>query len=88
MDATAFYNHTEPVGTIKYDLPCAIPPGRSTSPRLPVDWTADGLGYEAIRQALGGQLKLDANATCGVRLGRWNEKVWFQGRGIGSHVRL
>ena len=41
-----------------------------------------------MRDALGGTLKLDAEADVGVRIGTWHEKVWFKGGGIGASVRL
>ncbi|KAK3683591.1 hypothetical protein B0T22DRAFT_431066 [Podospora appendiculata] len=88
INATALYNHTEPVGRIEYDLPFAAPPGRSTTPKLPVQWSLDSVGYERMREALGGQLKLDTRATVGVRVGRWSETLWFVGRGIGASVRI
>lgn len=44
------------------------------------------MGYQAVKQALGGTLKLDAKATVGVRIGRWEETVWFTGGGIGAHI--
>ncbi|RDW60788.1 hypothetical protein BP6252_12171 [Coleophoma cylindrospora] len=88
IDATAFYNHTEPVGRIEYDLPFKVPPGSSTTPKLPVDWSLDSVGYDAVRKALGGKLKLDARGTVGVRLGRWSETIWYIGGGIGASVRL
>jgi len=88
INATAFYNHTEPVGFINYDLPFKVPPGYSTSPKLPVDWSLDSVGYDAIKNALGGTLKLDANGTVGIRLGQWTEKVWYFGSGIGASIRL
>jgi hypothetical protein len=86
IDATALYNHTEPVGTINYDLPFKVPPGSSQSPRLPVDWSLDSVGYEELRKALGGSLKLDAKGTVGIRLGQWTETVWYVGSGIGARV--
>ncbi|MCJ1475236.1 hypothetical protein MMC13_003898 [Lambiella insularis] len=86
INATAYYNHTDPVGEIFYELPFAVPPGATTSPRLPVEWSVGGVGYEAVKQALGGTLKLDAKATVGVRLGLWEETVWFTGGGIGAHI--
>lgn len=46
------------------------------------------MGYEAVRKALGGGLKLDARAVVGVRVGRWEERVWFVGRGVGARVRI
>lgn len=65
-----------------------MPPGVSTSPRLPVDWTLGGVGYEALRAAVGGRLRLDAVAEVGVGVGAWRQRVWFVGRGIGAGVRL
>ncbi|KAL2015740.1 hypothetical protein VTK56DRAFT_4887 [Thermocarpiscus australiensis] len=88
VNATALYNHTEPVGRIEYDLPFAAPPGTSRTPRLPVVWSVDSVGYGKLREALGGRMKLDAKAVVGVRLGRWTETVWYVGRGIGASVRL
>ncbi|KAH6674519.1 hypothetical protein B0J14DRAFT_590155 [Halenospora varia] len=88
INATAFYNHTEPIGKINYDLPFKVPPGTSKSPRLPVDWSLDSVGYEKIREALGGSLKLDAMGVVKVRLGRWSESVWYVGSGIGATVKL
>ncbi|CAF9920679.1 MAG: hypothetical protein HETSPECPRED_004332 [Heterodermia speciosa] len=88
VNATAYYNHTLPVGQVLYDLPFKVPPGASTSPRLPVAWTLDGLGYEAVKKALGGDLKLDAVAYVGIRVGSWEEEIWFRGRGIGASIRI
>lgn len=88
VDATAYYNHTEPIGRIEYGLPFAAPPGSSQTPRLPVEWSVDSVGYGKLREALGGRLKLDARAVVWVRLGRWTERVWYVGKGIGARVRL
>jgi hypothetical protein len=88
INATAFYNHTEPVGTIVYELPFKVPPGTSQTPRLPVDWDPESVGYRHVREALGGGLKLAARAEVKVKLGRWRERVWFRGEGIGARVRL
>lgn len=87
MNATAFYED-HPAGVILYDLPFAVPPGLSESPRIPVQWSFDSIGYGAIRKALGGQLKLSAFAQVGIRIGEWNERVWFRGGKIGANVRL
>jgi len=46
------------------------------------------VGYEAVKQALGGKLKLSARAEVGVKIGAWEEKVWFEGGGIGARVRI
>ncbi|KAL3427683.1 hypothetical protein PVAG01_01192 [Phlyctema vagabunda] len=88
INAIAFYNHTEPVGRIDYGLPFKVPPGSSISPRLPVDWSLDSVGYDAVRKALGGTLKLDAKGNVSIRLGQWSESVWYTGGGIGASVRL
>ena len=88
INAHAFYNHTEPVGHIDYDYPFKVPPGSSQTPKLPVDWSIGSVGYEALRNALGGTLKLDAKGTVGIRLGQWSETVWYVGSGIGAVVRL
>lgn len=87
LNATAFY-HDDEVGHIDYDLPFAIPPGTTTSPRLPVDWNLGSVGYDAVRGALGGTLKLSARAVVGIRLGKWEERIWYQGGGIGAKIRL
>ena len=87
LNATAFYEGHE-AGKILYDLPFAVPPGLSQSPRLPVDWSFGSLGYEAIRKALGGSLKLNAFAIVGVRIGEWRETIWYTGGKIGANVRL
>lgn len=87
VNATAIYNHTEPIGRIEYDLPFAAPPGETLTPKLPVEWSLDSVGYDRLKEALGGRLKLDAKAIVGVRLGRWTETVWYYGRGIGASVR-
>lgn len=64
-----------------------MPPGASTSPNLPVDWDISGVGYGAVKEAVGGRLKLDARAEVEIGVGRWRERVWFLGRGVGAAVR-
>lgn len=87
LNATAFYKG-DGVGQILYDLPIAVPPGLSDTPNLPVEWSLGSVGYEAIRKALGGELHLSAIADVGVRLGNFEELLWFKGNGIGAKVRL
>jgi hypothetical protein len=82
INATALFNHTEPVGRIDYNYPFKVPHGSSETPRLPVDWSIDSVGYEAVKDALGGTLKLDAKGTVGLRLGQWTETVWYEGSGL------
>lgn len=104
LNATAFYNEDpaghphdigEPVGDIIYTLPLAIPPVSETpgeegflTPKLPVDWSLGSVGYGAVKRALGGTLKLSAKADVGVQLGRWRERVWYQGGGLGVRIRI
>ncbi|KAF1975919.1 hypothetical protein BU23DRAFT_456680 [Bimuria novae-zelandiae CBS 107.79] len=87
LNATAFYEG-HPSGKILYELPFAVPPGLSETPRLPVDWSFGSVGYEAIRKALGGTLRLSAFAEVGIRIGSWREEVWYKGGSIGAQVRL
>lgn len=87
LNATAYYKD-QPAGKIIYDLPFAVPPGLSESPRLPVDWSLGSVGYEAIKKALGGTLKLSAYAEVGIRIENYRDQVWFRGGSIGAHVRL
>ncbi|KAM0427299.1 hypothetical protein ACHAPT_007734 [Fusarium lateritium] len=88
INATAFYNHTEPVGQIVHDSPFPATPGRSQTPRLPVEWSPGSVGYGKLKEALGGTLKLDAVANVTVRLGSWTEKLYYRGKGIGAKVSL
>ncbi|KAK2763964.1 hypothetical protein FQN54_009583 [Arachnomyces sp. PD_36] len=88
IDATAFYNHTEPVGRIKYGLPFAAPPGTSQTPRLPVELNLGGVGYDALKKALGGTLEMDAEAKVGVRLDEYSDVLFYVGKGIGAKVRI
>jgi len=94
INATAFYKE-EPVGHIHYGAEFSgmpeefpVPPGLSQTPRLPVDWSLGSVGYDAIKKALGGTLKLRAEAIVGVKIGEWRERVWFKGRAIGAKVRV
>lgn len=92
INATAIYQGDD-VGQILYDLPFAVPPVNDEgegveTPRLPVDWSLGSVGFEAVKNALGGTLRMEAVAEVGVRIGRWREGVWFRGGGIGASIRL
>lgn len=87
LNATAFYKGND-VGRILYDKPLSVPPGRSETPDLPVDWSVGGVGFGAIKEALGGSLKLSAFALVGVKIGEWREHIWYEGRGIGAKIRI
>lgn len=88
VNATAYYNHTEPVGRIEYDIPFAAFPGATKTPPMPVTWSMGSVGYDAVKKALGGVLKLDAAANVTVRVGSWRQTVWYTGKGIGAHISL
>ena len=87
INATAFYRG-DPVGRIEDDTDLAIPPGESETSQLPVQWSLGSVGYDAIKNALGGTLKLKAFAYVGVRIGRYEDRIWYRGRSIGAKVRL
>ena len=88
INATAFYNHTEPVGRILHEEPFDVPPGLSQTPRLAVEWSPSHVGFDKLKEALGGSLKLDALADVTVRLGNWVETIKYEGLGIGAKVSL
>jgi hypothetical protein len=54
----------------------------------PVEWSLGGAGYNAIRNAFGGTLRLDAEADVGVKVSAWQEKARFKGGGICASIRL
>ena len=84
INATALYNGTE-VGTIDWDYPFDVIAGASETPKLPVVWNYDS---GAVRDALGGTLKLDAVADVDVKISRWEEMIHYEGGGIGAKIRL
>lgn len=88
INATAFFNHTSPVGEIQYDSSFAVPPGSSQTPRLPVELDLGGAGYQALKDALGGTLEIDTAANISVKLGEYRDKLYYRGEGIGARVRL
>lgn len=47
-----------------------------------------GAGYDAVKDALGGTLKIDAVANIGVKLGEYLDTLYYKGKGIGARVRL
>lgn len=88
INATALYNHTEPVGQIITQEVFPAPPGLSRTPRLPVSWSPGHVGYDKLKEALGGTLKLDAKAEVRIRVGNWIETFWYEGQGIGAKISL
>lgn len=88
IDANAFYETDEEVGTINYYDPFSVPPGLSHSPRLPVDLKLGGIGYDAVRRAVGGSLSLDTIAKVGVKVENYNDTILYRGKGITAKVKL
>lgn len=97
INATALYNDTygdiSEVGHILYDLPFDVPPIDKdgfgvVTPRLPVDWSLGSVGYDAVRNALGGKLKVGAFAHVGLKIGQWQDQLWYRGKGIGAKIRI
>ncbi|PYH77195.1 hypothetical protein BO82DRAFT_345406 [Aspergillus uvarum CBS 121591] len=91
IDAQAFYqaeSEEAEVGSIDYRIPFPVPPGLSVTPRLPVDLKLGGIGYDALRRALGGSLQLDAVAKVGVQIQHYRDWVVYHGKGIKAKVKL
>ncbi|RAL09018.1 uncharacterized protein BO97DRAFT_445840 [Aspergillus homomorphus CBS 101889] len=91
VDAQAFYqaeSEEAEVGTIDYRIPFPVPPGLSVTPRLPVDLNLGGIGYDALKRALGGSLELDTVAKVGVQIQHYREWVMYHGKGIKAKVKL
>ena len=88
INATAFYEKSEPIGRIDYHQPFDVPPGISQSPRLPVDLHLGSIGYDALKNALGGSLKMCAVAEVGVRVHNYTDMITYRGKGISAHVRI
>ena len=65
-----------------------LPPGRSQTPRLPVILDPNGIGFDAVKRALGRSLKMDAVARVGVRIGDYSDVVTYRGKGISANVRV
>jgi hypothetical protein len=87
IDATSYYED-EPLGRINYHQPFDVPPGISHSPRLPVDLDLGGVGYDALRKAIGQELELDAMAKVGVRVKNYADIIHYHGNGIVAKVRI
>jgi hypothetical protein len=90
LDGVALYNGS-PIGTINHKNKFLIKPGKdgeTMTPRLPVAWSFGSVGYEVVRKALWGQLKLRAEATCKLSIGNLMMEVFYNGMDpIGAHVR-
>ncbi|KKK20027.1 hypothetical protein ARAM_004062 [Aspergillus rambellii] len=88
IEAQAFYEHDQEVGTINYYEPFPVPPGVSQTPRLPVDLNLGGIGYDAVKRAVGGTLHLDTVAKVGVKIEDYSDTILYHGNGITARVKL
>ncbi|BFZ56137.1 hypothetical protein PYCC9005_003179 [Savitreella phatthalungensis] len=83
LHAVATYHGSE-VGALDFDAQFDMPEDPSVgpivlrgdtptteTPRLPVKWSARGLGRDALKAALGGTLTLNATASAVVRVGKF-----------------
>lgn len=52
-----------------------------------MQWNLDDVGYDTLKKALGGKLRVRAEAEVGVGVGEWREVVMYEGRGVGVKVR-
>jgi hypothetical protein len=91
LDGVAIYNGST-IGTINYERKFLIGPGERGStltPKFPVDWNFGGVGYGAMRKAIGGQLKIYAQAQCNLSIGNLRMEVLYNGSDpVGAHVRF
>ena len=89
LDASATYGD-EIVGTItEPTLNCPVLAGRegfTVTDKIPVE--VGSVGYDVIRQALGGELAIDAVADIVATVGKWRGRIRYNGKGLGANVRL
>lgn len=55
---------------------------------MPVDLDMGGVGYDALRKALGQSLEMDAVAKVGVLIGNYMNVILYHGKGIAAKVRI
>ncbi len=104
LRANATY-HGSQVGKLTYDYPITLRgDGKSTeTTRLPVAWSFGGmgksskqdtyhtnvLGFEAVKRALGGTLKVNATAVCQVAVGSMNRfTMHLELKEVGASVKI
>lgn len=91
VNGTAEYNGSE-LGMILTDRPFAIRPaaeGKTITPKLPVTWKLHGVGFAAMKKALGGSLDVRAEALCSIRIGELQMEVFYNSsETIGANIRL
>jgi hypothetical protein len=65
-----------------------VPPGISQPPRLPVDLNLGGIGYSAVKRALGDSLDINAVADVGVSVGNYTDSFVYKGDAISANIRI
>lgn len=55
---------------------------------MPVDLVLGGVGYDALRRALGQSLLIDAVSKVGIKIQNYEDVVFYNGTGIGAKVRI
>jgi hypothetical protein len=65
-----------------------VPPGISQPPRLPVDLNLGGIGYSAVKRALGDSLDINAVADVGVLVGNYTDSFVYKGDAISANIRI
>lgn len=88
IEATAFYEEDEPLGRIRHYKHFDVPPGISQTPRIPVDLVLGGVGYDALRKALGQSLEMDTVAKIGIQVLHYTDIVLYRGKGITANIRI
>lgn len=59
------------------------------TPRLPVEWILESVGYDAMRRAFGGQLKVYTEALCSVGIGEFEIDLFYNSsKPVGAHIRF
>lgn len=53
-----------------------------------VNWDVGYVGYDKLKEVLGGGLKLDVMVDVILCMGNWVEIVYYEGKGIGVKVRI
>ena len=90
LNGSALYNGST-LATINYRNRFLINPGNkggTLTPRLPVEWSMGSVGYEAMRKALGGQLKIHAQAMTKISIGNMVMEVFYNAsEPLGVHIR-
>lgn len=75
------------LGYLEHPAVFTVPPGTSTTPRVPVRY-AQGIGGDTLRKALNGRLQVHCEAVANVTVGVFLMQVMYEGGGVGADVRL